>query len=78
MDGQFPDLVPRYERAYFGSTAPQEYQRALDERVERIRTRYGFIADSMRMSALTPPPGDVASELVLQRVGPQLLLPIVY
>ena len=80
VDGAFPDLTERYERAYVGSNAPNEYQRALDERVERIRTRYGFVSDSMRQSALTSanlrspaaPP-----EPAFRRIGPQLLLPMV-
>ena len=80
VDRQFPDLVERYERAYFGSNAPREYQRALDERVDRIRARYGFAADSMRTVEITPPAS--APELPVgpgfRRVGPQLMLPIVY
>jgi DNA repair photolyase len=80
VDGQYPDLLPRYERAYVSSNAPQEYQRALDERVERIRTRHGFVADSMRKQEITPPAGDTVppTEAEPRRVGPQLLLPIVY
>ena len=78
VDRQYPDLVPRYERAYFGSNAPHEYQRALDERVDRIRARYGFVSDSMRISALSPPALNVPPEPALKRVGPQLMLPIVY
>jgi DNA repair photolyase len=79
VDGEFPDLVPRYERAYVGQNAPFEYQRALDERVERIRERYGFVSDSMRRTALSPTEAPVPSGApAFQRVGPQLLLPIVY
>jgi DNA repair photolyase len=73
VNGTYPDLVQRYERAYVGTNAPQEYQRALDERVERIRSRYAFAEDSMRKAALSPP--DPAP--MLRRVGPQLLLPMV-
>lgn len=78
VDEQYPDLVPRYERAYFGSNVPSEYQRALDERVDRIRARYGFVADSMRISALSPPAPEPPPEPTFRRVGPQLMLPIVY
>ena len=80
VDRQYPDLVERYERAYFGSNAPREYQRALDERVDRIRQRYGFVADSMRTGEITPPAHHptTPSEAGLRRVGPQLMLPIVY
>ena len=79
LDRQYPDLVPRYERAYFGSNAPQEYQRALEERVDRIRTRYGFLADSMRTGEITPPAHEPSAPagVGFRRVGPQLLLPIV-
>jgi DNA repair photolyase len=73
VNDAFPDLLQRYERAYFGTNAPQEYQRALDERVERIRARFGFAEDSMRKSALSP--SDV--QPTFKRVGPQLMLPIV-
>jgi DNA repair photolyase len=80
VDRQYPDLVERYERAYFGSNAPREYQRALDERVTRIRERYGFIADSMRAGEITPPAQQAATPDAagVRRVGPQLLLPILY
>ena len=77
VDGAYPELVPRYERAYVGTNAPRAYQQALDERVERIRTRYGFAEDSMRKRAITPPDAEPPPELALRRVGPQLLLPIV-
>jgi DNA repair photolyase len=78
VDDEFPELVERYERAYFGRHAPNEYQRALDERVERIRARYGFVAESMRQTALTPPATSVPPPgPTFQRVGPQLLLPMV-
>jgi DNA repair photolyase len=80
IDQHYPDLVSRYERAYFGSNAPQEYQRALDERVDRIRTRYGFLADSMRTGEITPPAHEPSppTDVGFRRVGPQLLLPIIY
>jgi len=79
VDEEYPDLMPRYERAYPGSNAPHEYQRALDERVERIRVRHGFVADSMRRPALSPTETAALSDApAFQRVGPQLRLPIVY
>jgi DNA repair photolyase len=77
VDRSYPDLLPRYERAYFGSNAPREYQQALDERVERIRSRYGFAEDSMRKRSITPPESEPSPEFALRRVGPQLLLPMV-
>jgi DNA repair photolyase len=77
VNEKYPDLLPRYERAYPGTNAPQEYQRALDERVERIRARYGFAEDSMRKSALSPPDAAPPASPIFRRVGPQLLLPMV-
>jgi hypothetical protein len=44
----FPDLLPRYQRAYPGPNAPSDYQTALQTRVERIRARYGFTDDALR------------------------------
>jgi DNA repair photolyase len=77
VHGQYPDLLPRYERAYIGTNAPGEYQRALDERVARIRSRYGFAEDSMRRSGLSSPEIAATAGTAFRRVGPQLLLPIV-
>jgi DNA repair photolyase len=76
VNAQYPDLVERYERAYFGQNAPREYQQALDERVERVRSRYGFVADSMRLSALDRPEDAGPRDPLVRRVGPQLLLPM--
>ena len=44
----FPDLLPRYQRAYPAANAPRDYQTALQTRVERIRARYGFTDDALR------------------------------
>jgi DNA repair photolyase len=35
----FPDLLPRYQRAYPAVNAPRDYQTALQTRVERIKAR---------------------------------------
>jgi DNA repair photolyase len=40
----FPELVPRYERAYAGPNAPAAYRAMLDERIARVQQRYGFEA----------------------------------
>jgi len=68
----FPDLLPRYERAYRGANAPETYRAALERRVDRIRERYGFAADAMRdrRPAAEPPvkaeaTGGAASQLAL-------------
>jgi DNA repair photolyase len=43
----FPELVPRYERAYARQAgAPKEYSRALARRVERLRRKHGFKNES--------------------------------
>ena len=39
----FPELVPRYSRAYARQTgAPKEYERALARRIEKLRRKHGF------------------------------------
>jgi DNA repair photolyase len=43
----FPDLLPRYERAYAGTTISSDYQTAIERRLARIRHRYGFVEDTM-------------------------------
>ena len=53
----FPDLLPRYERAYAGTNAPRVYQDKLGTRVDRIRGLYGFAGDSMRKREIVPRPG---------------------
>ena len=44
----FPELLPRYERAYPGTNAPPAYLAAIERRVARIRARYRFPEDVMR------------------------------
>ena len=77
IDGQYPDLLPRYERAYPGRNAPEAYRQALDARVERIRHRYGFTEHSMRKTGLSSASEPIAADPPIQRVGPQLLLPMI-
>jgi DNA repair photolyase len=43
----FPDLLPRYERAYAGSTIAPDYQVVIEWRLARIRECYGFAQDAM-------------------------------
>jgi DNA repair photolyase len=69
IDDQYPDLLPRYKRAYPGSYAPPEYREKLHERVERIRARYGFGGPPERRQR--PP-----REPPIARRGPQLALPL--
>jgi DNA repair photolyase len=44
----FPDLLPRYERAYAGTNISSDYQAAIERRVARIRVRQGFVEDAMQ------------------------------
>ena len=64
---EYPDLLPRYRRAYPGTYAPPEYRDKLHERVQRIRAAYGFTGQPERRPDPPPPPS---------RCGPQLALPI--
>lgn len=71
---EFPELLPRYERAYSGTNAPREYQVKLQERIDEIRHRHGLDEDSMRRHGrlhLPDPPSGPAP-----RGGPQLALPL--
>jgi DNA repair photolyase len=65
---EYPDLLGRYKRAYPGTYAPPEYRDKLNERIERVRSRYGFGGHAARRGAAEPPPP--------VRRGQQLLLPI--
>ena len=44
----FPDLLPRYERAYAGTTIASDYQSVIDRCVARVRERQGFSDDAMQ------------------------------
>ncbi|HEX8968333.1 MAG TPA: radical SAM protein [Chloroflexota bacterium] len=45
---RFPDLLPRYERAYAGVHAPRDYVDALQKRVQAIRAHFDFTDDPVR------------------------------
>ena len=66
---EYPDLLPRYKRAYPGAYAPPEYREKLQERINRIRAEYGFSGQSERRQR-APQPAPVP------RRGPQLALPL--
>lgn len=66
---EYPDLLPRYQRAYPGAYAPPEYRDKLDERIQRIRAQYGFNGDSLRRGASEPS--------TPARRGKQLALPLI-
>jgi DNA repair photolyase len=44
----FPDLLPRYERAYAGTNITSDYQEAIERRVVWVRERQGFLEDAMQ------------------------------
>lgn len=66
---EYPDLLPRYQRAYPGAYAPPEYRDKLDERIQRIRAQYGFNGDPLRRGASEPS--------TPARRGKQLALPLI-
>jgi len=47
VSATFPDLLPRYERAYTGTNISSDYRTAIERRVARIRERHGFSEDAM-------------------------------
>ncbi len=54
---RFPDLLPRYERAYRRTDAPDDYRQALERRLAAVRARHGFGDDAMghrRREAIQP------------------------
>ncbi|MFN8523268.1 MAG: radical SAM protein [Chloroflexota bacterium] len=75
VDREFPELKPRYERAYVGRDAPAEYTRRLAERVEAIRDRHG-LAESLARGPSSPRPPHVAVRPLPTRPSPQLALPL--
>jgi DNA repair photolyase len=71
----YPDLLPRYQRAYPVTNAPREYQERLQARVDRLRSKYGFAEDSMRKRDLMPGPANATSGEAANR-NVQLALPL--
>lgn len=63
--GRFPDLLPRYERAYQGTSAPADYRRALEQRIGQARARHGFDEDSMRRRPPEPATQETMGQLML-------------
>jgi DNA repair photolyase len=66
---EYPDLLPRYQRAYPGAYAPPEYRDKLDARIQRIRQQYGFFSHGEHRRA------PLAQAITARTVG-QLALPI--
>ena len=72
----FPDLLPRYERAYAWTNLPRDYLAGLEARIARARARHGFAEDAMgkaRSSGAAP----VAAERSRSGRNQQLALPII-
>jgi DNA repair photolyase len=71
----FPDLLPRYERAYAGTNIAADYQAAIERRLARVRKHYGFAEDAMQSRRVA-----AASSMQIaapESVGPgQLALPL--
>jgi DNA repair photolyase len=70
-----PDLLGRYERAYGGTNAPAAYLAGLEERVNRLRARYGFGRDERR-PADSGPARPVSPALDAAAGSRQLALPL--
>jgi DNA repair photolyase len=70
----FPDLLPRYERAYAGTNISSDYQVAIERRLAQIRQRHGFAEDAMHSRRvegaetlpITVPPTARTGQLALQ------------
>ena len=63
----FPELVPRYQRAYARQAgAPREYARALSRRIEKLRHKHGFKNHSGMIDRYRPAKIPVQGELELR------------
>jgi DNA repair photolyase len=63
----FPDLVPRYQRAYARQAgAPREYARALSRRIEKLRRKHGFKNERTMVDRYRPARIPVQGELELR------------
>ena len=65
----FPDLLARYQRAYPRSDAPREYLDRLDERIVRVKERYGFAADNAEVRTPEAAVASAASSVSGSRPG---------
>lgn len=69
----FPDLLRRYQRAYPNSDAPRDYRDRLDERITRVRERFGFAEDKEKSSRTASSTAASSSSMTLP-VSAQLSL----
>ncbi len=68
VSDEYPELLPRYKRAYPGAYAPLDYREKLDQRIQRIRKQYGFGGHGERRRD--------ASQARESRAIAQLMLPL--
>ena len=52
----YPDLLPRYRRAFPGQNLPPDYKEALERRANRIREAYGFGDEPDKTRPMPIPP----------------------
>jgi DNA repair photolyase len=71
----FPDLLPRYERAYAGTNISADYQTAIERRVAQVRERHGFVEDAMHSRWVEIGNTPTGAKLVSNGVG-QVPLPL--
>jgi DNA repair photolyase len=63
----FPELLPKYSRAYAGhGYAPRDYARALSRRIEKLRKKHGFANQSAMFDRYRPAKVPVQGELALR------------
>jgi DNA repair photolyase len=72
----FPELLPRYSRAYPGPNAPLAYRAMLDERIARVRLRYGFGEGNAKEPAGLDSPRAAQEMCALGERTGQLSLPL--
>jgi DNA repair photolyase len=71
----FPDLLPRYERAYAGTNIASEYQAAIERRMARVREQHGFAEDAMHHRGSNHGAAMLATGAASHGIG-QLSLPL--
>jgi DNA repair photolyase len=75
VSATFPDLLPRYERAYAGTTIAADYQMAIERRLARVREQRGFVEDAMNQRRVEIGNNPTGAMQVSNGVG-QLPLPL--
>jgi DNA repair photolyase len=75
VSATFPDLLPRYERAYAGTTIAADYQMAIERRLARVREQRGFVEDAMNQRRVEIGNNPTGAMPVSNGVG-QLPLPL--